>query len=254
MMERVKLILVSLVISLFFTGQASAITIADVYTGDLNKITKKEYPSSKKLVVYEDYGENYLVSYPSHDGYAIVNEDGNFFDKVVNLTVDDCCCGSGGCCSGSGGCSGSVGCTCSCDPETWTFEFYVHNTSPYAWSDYHFEFWDEDFTERYNNFPLLSGSSNIFQNSKFEASVLEFWAPDWQDLDVTNHFSLTINLSQFERECCCTHKNDKCCFCDGQNVELFGIRQVATTVPEPATMLLLGTGLIGLGWVGRRKV
>ena len=30
----------------------------------------------------------------------------------------------------------------------------------------------------------------------------------------------------------------------------FGIRQVATTVPEPGTMLLLGFGLLGLAGYG----
>ncbi|MBW1794398.1 MAG: PEP-CTERM sorting domain-containing protein [Deltaproteobacteria bacterium] len=250
-MEKVKFLLVSLVISLFFTGQVRAITIEDVDKTDLNTITEIEV-QEYLLVVLEDYNEKHLIPYPSHDGYGIVNEDGNFFDKVVTFTNEDlnkCCCKKNG--------------NCKCDPGTWTFEFHVHNTSPYAWSDYHFEFWDETFTTRYDSFPLLTdasdawGSSDIFQNSAFDVdgSVLQFWAPDWQYPCEENQFLLWIDLSQFAQNCPCTCGNNNQCICDCENWECaFGIRQVATTIPEPATMLLLGSGLIGLGWIGRRKI
>ena len=259
MMERVKLLLVSLVISLFLTGQVGAITITDVDETDSNIIISDvENQASKELVVVEDYNEKYLVPYPypSYDGYAIVNSSGGYFDKVVELTNEDlnkCCC--------------KKNANCKCDPGTWTFEFNVHNTSPYAWSDYHFEFWhvssDGTFTTPYDNdidrFPLLTnasgawGSSTIFQNSSFDGSILQFWAPNWQDTCKVNKFLLEINLSQFAQDCPCTCKNHHNCICYCENSKLFGIRQVATTVPEPATLFLLGTGLIGLGCIGRRR-
>jgi hypothetical protein len=251
MIGSVKILLVTLVISLFFAGPVRAcpggghgcttedgcITITDRYLNDKNIITSYSeitdlcgYPGVR---VFENYGEEYLTPYSSHDGYAIVNKDGKFFDKVVTFTDDDldkCCCKNG----------------CYTDPGIWAFEFQVHNTSPYAWSDYHFELWDETFTNRYQNPALLIGwSSNIFQNSSLDDSILQFWAPDWQDPSETNTFLLYMDLNKFACGCDCTCGDNPCtcgCTCD---VRAFGIRQVATTVPEPATMVLLGSGLLG---------
>jgi hypothetical protein len=214
-MKAVKLLLISLVISLLITGQSLATTlIEDVYTGDDNIITYAQAdPINKDFFVEEDYNENYLVPYPSHDGYGIVNSDGNFFDKRVLFPEESWATG------------------------IWDFEFTVLNTTPYSWSDYHFEFWTLDFTSRLTNPGILTSWGNsIFQNSNLDnQGVLSFWAPEWQDPGETNVFTLDIDLDLAETA-------------DG-----FGIRQVATTVPEPSTFALMGLGLAGLGFAICRR-
>ncbi|HED00325.1 MAG TPA: PEP-CTERM sorting domain-containing protein [Proteobacteria bacterium] len=260
MIRSVKILLVTLVISLFFAGQVGAcpsgghrgrtghgcITIIDAYPNDKNIITSYseitnccDYPVFR---VVEDYNEKYLTPYPSHDGYGIVNSNGDFFDKVVTFTNIR---GGGSCtCSGNCGSGTCPCCGCSGNEKIWAFEFQVHNTSPYAWSDYHFEFWDKDFTKQYENLDLLTDwDSNIFQNSSFDGSILQFWAPNWQYPSQTSTFLLYMDLGEFAHGCCCTCGCDhcRCCACRS-----FGIRQVATTVPEPATMVLVGSGLLGV--------
>jgi hypothetical protein len=170
-----------------------------------------------ELLTFEDYNETHLIPYPSHDGFAIVNPGGGFFDKVVTYQLAD------------------VG-------GPWCFDFRVHNTSPYIWSDYHFEFWDAAFQNRLN---LAAGvvykwSSSIFQNSSFDGSVLEFWAPNWQVPCETNQLLFFVNNLQNVA---------------GAGPASFGIRQVATTVPEPLTMLglLAGVSLLG-GYVRQRRM
>jgi hypothetical protein len=120
MRAAIRFLLACLVISLFIIGQVGAITITDLEPNDKNKITNPpgEVTDPDEFTVKEEYGEEYLIPYPSHDGFGIVNRDRRYFDKVVDEEA-------------AGG--------------DWVFYFEVHNTSPYCWSDYHFEFWDEDF-------------------------------------------------------------------------------------------------------------
>jgi hypothetical protein len=201
---------------LSLSGSLLAMGIADLDPTDLNSITLATVdPAHSELLTFEDYNETRLIAYPSHDGYAIVNPAGGYFDKIVTYQQAD------------------VG-------GPWAFDFRVTNTSPYTWSDYHFEFWDAAFQ---NRLKLAAGvvygwSSSIFQNSSFDGSVLEFWAPNWQVPGQTNQLLFFVNNLQNVA---------------GAGPASFGIRQVATTVPEPLTMLGLFAGVSALGGYLRRR-
>lgn len=60
----------------------------------------------------------------------------------------------------------------------------------------------------------------------------------WVHFDTYDH----IYFSNKHGKCC-----DKYCFCPFSHA-------ADGVIPEPATMLLVGTGLIGLGWTARRKL
>lgn len=204
-------------------GMVHAITVVDVDTSDLNRIMSTSPspvdPISAVFTIWEDYDEVGLTPYPSHDGLAIINPDpgvnpttgarySGWFDKI--FTIDQFYLNP-------------------------SLIFVVENTTPYVWSDYHFEFWDPEFQNRNTFIPsLLAGwSADIFRNSALNlgGDTLEFWAPGWQAPGDVQTFTLNFEFLE-----------------PGQ----FGIRQVATTVPEPATMLLLGMGLIGLAGARRK--
>ena len=217
---RIRLVhaVVAWVACLSLSGSLLGMGIVDRDVTDSNVITRVAVDLvHSELLTFEDYNETHLIPYPSHDGFAIVNPGGGFFDKVVTYQLAD------------------VG-------GPWCFDFRVHNTSPYIWSDYHFEFWDAAFQNRLN---LAAGvvykwSSSIFQNSSFDGSVLEFWAPNWQVPCETNQLLFFVNnLGNVA----------------GAGPASFGIRQVATTVPEPLTMLglLAGVSLLG-GYVRQRRM
>ncbi|MBC8233906.1 PEP-CTERM sorting domain-containing protein [bacterium] len=216
-MKAIKLLLTCLVISLFIIGQVWAINVVDVYDDDLNEITGIDV-SPGTVEVFEDYNETHLIPYPSHDGYAVVNHRDEFFDKVVTVNPSD------------------IGMT-----AVWNFDFIVENTTPYVWSDYHFEFWNETFSTPIAFPSVFAWDGGIFTNSALNGNVLEFWAPGWQNPGDTNTFHMQIDLFILGLDLG---------FSPFAEQYSFGIRQVATTVPEPGTILLLGFGLLGLAGYG----
>jgi len=194
---------------------AVPVTVTDVNPNDANTITWWSYtPASRALTVWENYGESSVLPYqPSHDGWAVVNPSGGYFDKVVNFYNGD-------------------------PTATYDLHFYVTNLTPYTWSDYHFEFWNADFTQRLANVSITALYSDTFANHSLadkdgvSNTVAQFWAPGWLAAGQTGEFVISGIPGSV----------------DGS----FGIRQVAT-VPEPETyaMMLAGIGLLGA--VARRR-
>jgi hypothetical protein len=211
----------SLTLSLSLVQQAQAITVRDRWDGDLNEITDVfQDQFSPMLSIAEDYNENNLVPYPSPDGYAVVNlspETGCpvgqgicWFDKIFTL---------------AGGDRGKM----------WSFLFDVSNTSPYHWSDYHFEIYDSTFTNLISDVLVGAEDNLVFLDKTVHSETVwysggEQWPTPDRETN-PNPFVLYFDLDAVRDN----HGGS------------FGIRQIATTsVPEPTGLLGIGLGF-GLG-------
>ena len=205
---------------LLFSGHAHAILITDRWLGDQNTIAGSFQDDINHIFHWEeDYNEDNLVPYPSANGYAVVNAPGDpgcpagtevcYFDKVLTL-------------------EGEVG--------IWEFQIGVFNTSPFDWSDYHFEFYDPLFQQPLDN-ALLDVQNGIFPvievmpNAVWLSGGTQYSGPAY----LQNLITVTADLDPFV------------------GVGSIGIRQVATT-PEPTTLALLSLGLAGLGFTRRKMM
>lgn len=142
-MRRVLLVFIAiLALTAGMAQNGLAIFITDVWTNDNNIITGQTPGVYHQLTVFENYGETYLIPYPSHDGNAIVAaiSPHHFFDKVV--TPDS--------------------------PDNVSLTFVVTNTGPYTWSDYHFILPSDN---------LIDATSDVFANKTITSSYVNFWQP-----------------------------------------------------------------------------
>ncbi|MBM4276092.1 MAG: hypothetical protein FJ134_16800 [Deltaproteobacteria bacterium] len=121
--------------------------VSDVHTGDANVIYGQQIWPYDSLDVFERYGETYLAPYPGVAGSAIVNQSGQFFDKVTDQIGHK------------------------------SFFFILDNTSPYTWSRYNFEFWDVGFTHRLTDLTLNANGTwdERFPHHSYSNGVLSFW-------------------------------------------------------------------------------
>ena len=216
-MKKMLFCLVGAFLCFTLANAANAITVTDVYPLDMNHIQDViSIPGA--VTVNEDYNEDDLIPYTSHDGWAVVNIESpvQFFDKVVDLESDP--------------------------TPLINFVFKVLNTSPYKWSDYHFEFYDDTFTTPLP-FYVQTASSTEFSfvdpGGFFIPGIyssVNFWNGEVANGEIVI-FQLTLDNVIFSPKL----------------PQSFGIRQIATTnVPVPAALLLLGSGLIGFAGFKRR--
>ena len=149
---------VMLTLTLTISAHAVFAPVIDLYD-DANTITAV-WSQDNTIWVEEDYNDySRLIPFPSHDGYAIVNSQGQFFDKQV---------------MGPFPISAPL-----------ILNFKVLNTTPYKWSDYHFLVIGGPM--------ILSGESDVFTQQSYTGTQLGFYAPGWVEQGQTVNFSLTIN-------------------------------------------------------------
>ncbi len=222
-MPNPRLLLATLAWLFLWASSAQAIVITDRWPGDLNTITGTvQNNAAQTFTVFEDYNEDNLIPYPSPNGYAVVDQDPgepvHYFDKIIDL-------------------QGEQG--------FWRFDFEVLNTSPFLWSDYHFEFWDATFTNPIGGILVDVIGDLIFpiDQAMFQPDAIWFFDPqhcanpvNCQAPGQINVYSMILDLTAAQIDF------------NGS----FGIRQIATT-PEPASLALMCTCLAGIGFVRRRK-
>jgi PEP-CTERM motif len=237
--------LLGLLVTAALTGAASAATITDATgaadyaitsvqlfskgTGGTNDPSGKSYAG---VQVNVSYGADTLVPFNSQGGYAAVTSAGRAFDITLQLSsFDD-------------------------DPNNnWDQLFVtlnVLNDTPFAWSDFHVEFYDATFTNKLGLTLLQVGTGTAtypyFSNVVFDQSStygqyggaeLHFWSSTTtQGVAASNQISFRWDWG-----------NPGDLYAIGDTI---GVRLIAT-VPEPGTSALLGAGIGGLGWLAARS-
>jgi hypothetical protein len=210
---KIKMLLIAAML-VVLSGVSEAALITDTNLSDNNDITGQSIQPNRDLFVDETYGEQTLTAYSSQlgGGLAVVNGNYESFDKIINMQSEDFY-----------------------DEDEITFLFTIRNDGPHVWHGYHFEFWNTDFTQRSavsaGGWP---GGTAHFPNSVSDLDdyAIRFWGGTVQPgEEVVLPFTIyTMTLEQYTS---------------------FGIRQVATTIPIPGAVWLLGSGVIAL--IGLRK-
>lgn len=223
----------ALLLSLVGAASAGAFSITDVNAGDLNTIDGTPMKGLSQGVD-ETYGEDDLVAYanPNSTGIGIADTDSGltlYFDKVLTFETIDAD-RRDGFLQGSGSIA--------------PFRFDITNATAFVWEDYHFEFWTADFSERLslrvrNAVDGLGGFEDAFELS--DPGVLA---------DGVDFYNGALNPGQETRLSISLETVDGSSFV-GTSI---GVRQIATIVPEPSTVALLGLGLAGLTAARRRRL
>lgn len=207
-------------VGMFNTANAGTLTFTDLNLGDAMSITSVTNTATGATVT-ESYAESTLIPYtslvpifPDAGNMAIVTPTSTYFDKVVTY---------------SGFASGDLV----------EFQFEITNNTPYNWRDYHFEIWNDDFTARQQapwaspnpnsgNLPTLF--SDQFTGLVIHPNVATFHSfagsGERHEIGVMGTYTLRMELYSFTNS--------------GSGT--MGLRQIATTVPEPASMAIFGLG------------
>jgi len=211
-------------------ANAGVITLADQNLTDAMSITGQTANPSG-VTVAETYAESTRIPYdslvpiqPDAGHYAVVTPGHTYFDKIITF---------------SGFTSNEIG----------VMTFQITNSTPYNWVDYHFEIWNTTFTEREQapwafpnspNFilPLVSDQFTGLSINPNVGSLFSF--PDsgeQHEVGVTGIYTLRMELFSFANS----------------SSGAFGLRQVATITPEPASMAIFGIGGSMLMYSRRRR-
>jgi hypothetical protein len=218
---------VVLFVGMIFLAPAQALLVQDRWTDDLNTVSIGNM-TNNSVIINEVYGEDNLVAYTSLGGigeFGVVDNDAgepvHYFDKIFTLEQSDFE-------------SGWLSRDNLTDGIMRFAGILNSNNTPFEWTDYHFEFWNADFTQRLDwEATNLGGPAG--SQSAAGPGYVDFW-----DLDVATSPATTLQFRLNDID-------------SGSGAGyVFGIRQVATTVPVPGAIWLLCSGLLGLLGIRRK--
>ena len=200
-------------------ANAGTVSFSDLNLGDAMSITGITN-TAYGVTVTESYGESTKIPYYSlvpifpSAGKAFVTPSYTYFDKVVTY---------------SGFASGDIV----------EFQFEITNNTVCPWTDFHFEIWNDEFTARQqapwaspnpnsDNLPTLY--SDQFTGLVIHPNVATFHSfagsGERHKIGEMGIYTLRMELYSFTNS----------------GFGTMGLRQVATTIPEPASMAIFGLG------------